>query len=206
MRGLDRSSPAVAMPASSAPIALHCHPDAPMPSVRGIGVCARIAPDGALELVFRLAADLSALRIPPQAPACGAADGLWRHTCFELFVAADASAGYHEFNLSPSGRWAAYAFDDYRVRAARVVPAAPTLQLTRGIDRLELVARIPPQALPHTAPGTALRLAPTTVVEDGDGRLSYWALRHAPGRPDFHHRDGFALTFVTDAPATHTRC
>jgi hypothetical protein len=31
------------------------------------------------------------------------------------------------------------------------------------------------------------------VIEDEHGRLSYWALRHAPGKPDFHRRDGFAL-------------
>jgi hypothetical protein len=23
--------------------------------------------------------------------------------------------------------------------------------------------------------------------------LSYWALRHAAGKPDFHHRDAFAM-------------
>jgi hypothetical protein len=31
------------------------------------------------------------------------------------------------------------------------------------------------------------------VIEEIDGALSYWALRHAPGKPDFHHRDAFAL-------------
>jgi hypothetical protein len=31
------------------------------------------------------------------------------------------------------------------------------------------------------------------VIEAADGSLSYWALRHPPGKPDFHHRDAFAL-------------
>ena len=31
------------------------------------------------------------------------------------------------------------------------------------------------------------------VVEETDGRLSYWALTHPAERPDFHHRDGFVL-------------
>jgi hypothetical protein len=30
-------------------------------------------------------------------------------------------------------------------------------------------------------------------MEERDGRLSYWSLEHAPGRPDFHHPRGFAL-------------
>jgi len=31
------------------------------------------------------------------------------------------------------------------------------------------------------------------VVEELDGSHSYWALRHPPGKPDFHHSDAFAL-------------
>jgi hypothetical protein len=31
------------------------------------------------------------------------------------------------------------------------------------------------------------------VVEDEHGALSYWALKHAPGKPDFHHPDSLAL-------------
>jgi hypothetical protein len=33
----------------------------------------------------------------------------------------------------------------------------------------------------------------SAVIEDLDGVLSYWALRHPPGKPDFHHPDTFAL-------------
>jgi len=44
-----------------------------------------------------------------------------------------------------------------------------------------------------------LRVALATMLEAIDGSLSYWALRHAPGRPDFHHRDGFALTLEPPA-------
>jgi hypothetical protein len=39
----------------------------------------------------------------------------------------------------------------------------------------------------------ALQLGLTAVIEDDSGNLSYWALRHAPGNPDFHDPDGFAL-------------
>jgi len=39
----------------------------------------------------------------------------------------------------------------------------------------------------------AMRLALSAVIEEERGRLSYWALRHPPGKPDFHHPDAFAL-------------
>jgi hypothetical protein len=38
-----------------------------------------------------------------------------------------------------------------------------------------------------------LQLAFSAIIEDDQGVLSYWALTHPPGRPDFHHPDAFAL-------------
>ena len=38
-----------------------------------------------------------------------------------------------------------------------------------------------------------LALALAAVIEEEGGRLSYWALRHAAGKPDFHHPEAFAL-------------
>ena len=37
-------------------------------------------------------------------------------------------------------------------------------------------------------------LAVSAVIEETDGTKSFWALRHPPGPPDFHHPDCFALT------------
>jgi hypothetical protein len=36
------------------------------------------------------------------------------------------------------------------------------------------------------------RLGVSAVIEESDGAKSYWALKHAPGKPDFHHADSFA--------------
>jgi hypothetical protein len=193
------------MSAPTASVALRCHPDTPMPAVRGIDARAWLAADGRLCLAFGLDGDTAELRIPPpQAPA-GPTDGLWRHTCFEAFVALAGAARYHEFNFSPSGQWAAYAFRAYRVRDdVAGESAAPALQVRRDTDRLELSACIPTAALPRSAAGGRLDVALTAVIEDADGARSYWAPHHPPGRPDFHHRDGFALTLVTGEAAAHT--
>ena len=45
--------------------------------------------------------------------------------------------------------------------------------------------------LPAQAPW---QLNLTTIVEEANGRKSYWALAHPPGKADFHHDDGFVLS------------
>lgn len=60
-------------------------------------------------------------------------------------------------------------------------------------EKLELEALISLGPLPPGCAHAGLSLALAAVVEDEDGALSYWALRHPPGKPDFHHPDAFAL-------------
>jgi hypothetical protein len=136
--------------------------------------------------------------VVPVARAGRRADGLWRHTCFEVFAAADPAAGYYEFNFSPSLEWAAYRFSEYR---EGMVPAnlsrAPGLQARKTADRLELTAHVHLEGLAELSSPQLLRLGLTAVVEDDGGSLSYWALRHAAGNPDFHDPDSFALELET---------
>ena len=40
---------------------------------------------------------------------------------------------------------------------------------------------------------SAIEVGLSAVIEEQGGVLSYWALRHPPGKPDFHHRDSFAM-------------
>ena len=147
---------------------------------------------GSLSLVFVLEADLSRLRIP-EPGVSRRADGLWRHTCFEAFVKAGKGPEYREFNFSPSSEWAAYAFHGYREETELGIELDPGIEVHRSGDRLELDAEIRRDFLP---PGRSLRLGLSAVLEDAAGVLSYWALQHAPGKPDFHHTDAFALQLV----------
>jgi hypothetical protein len=59
--------------------------------------------------------------------------------------------------------------------------------VSRGADRLELTALVP------THQEGTLQIGLAAVVEAQDGTLSYWALKHPGGKPDFHHPDAFAL-------------
>ena len=97
---------------------------------------------------------------------------------------------YREFNFSPSGEWAVYAFRGYRNGGGLENELSPGIVVHKTMDRLELAAEIPQGLLPH---GRPLRLGLSAMVEDAGGILSYWALRHPPGKPDFHHTDAFAL-------------
>jgi len=171
------------------PLTLVCHPQTPSEAIQGIDALVGVAPDNTLTLFFALACDLSYLRIPDLQPS-GRADGLWRHTCFEAFVMADKGPGYREFNLSPSGEWAAYDFRGYRDGGELESESAPTIVVRRTPNRLQLEAQIDRDLLPL---GRSLRLGLSAVVEDIDGTRSYWALEHPRGEPDFHHTDSFTL-------------
>lgn len=164
---------------------LICHPDSRPGAVRRLS--ARVERGGAgLLLHFILEGDLERLRLPAPGPA-RIAPRLWERTCCEIFVARAGLPAYHEFNLSPSGEWAAHAFERYR-EGAMLEDAAldPRIAVRREAGKLELDALI-------RIEGERLLIGLAAVIEAADGSLSYWALRHPPGKPDFHHRDGFAL-------------
>jgi len=166
------------------PHLLQPHPATPCPAVARLeAVAEREA--GQLRLSYRLAGDLEAVAVPPPAVAARA-DGLWEHTCFEAF-ASFGGDGYLEFNLSPSGQWAAYRFDGYRRGMAQLEVPAPRIQVSRAGEALELRTVLD---LPQSA---SIRVGLTAVIEAADGALSYWALAHPPGRPDFHHAHGRML-------------
>ena len=178
---------------------LLAHPDTPSAVVRRVAACAQASGPALLRLQYVLEADPLLLRIPPAVADPTRTDGLWAHTCFEAFIGAPGSARYLELNFSPSGEWAAYRFDSYRQGMVPALDVTPRLALSRGEDRLELQAEVqlgesPSSAGPRPAAWNGrLRIALSAVVEDREGGLSYWALRHPARRPDFHHPESFSL-------------
>lgn len=151
-----------------------------------------------LALRYRLEGDPDRLLVPAPRTPCRA-DGLWRHTCFEAFVQPAQQDGYAEFNFSPSGEWAAYGFDQRRKGLRHLdLPAPPRIDCARSADQLELCVTLQLGNLP----ARPLHLGLTAVVEDLDGALAYWALRHPAGPPDFHDPGSFTLRLEPAGPAT----
>lgn len=154
------------------------HPASACEAVRTIR--AEVRRDGPnLELRYVIEGRLDRVRLPRPGEV-----PLWRHTCFEAFVGGPGER-YREFNFSPSGAWAAYAFRAYRDGGPLQDAALDPITVRRADDRLHLDAMVPI--------GEGKRIGLSAVIEEIDGRLSYWALRHPAAQPDFHHPASFAL-------------
>jgi hypothetical protein len=162
--------------------ALKLHPMSHSAAVSAIETEASLV-GGRLVVRYRVGGRIGELILPPPA-APERTDGLWRHTCFEAFVGR-LDGGYDEFNFAPSGEWAAYRFDNYREGMRPLETAAPKIETTASDDIFELTAAFDVEA-------GAGRLGLSAVIEERGGAISYWALAHPPGKPDFHHADCFA--------------
>lgn len=140
----------------------------------------------------------SAKLVVPAFAGKGRTDGLWQTTCFELFLRTDGEGSYAELNLSPSERWAAYRFGAYREeRTDMAMLRDPGCTMRMGRDTAIFDAAIPVGGLP----ARPWRAGLSAVLEEEGGRLSYWALAHPSGKPDFHHAACFAaMVPAPDAP------
>jgi hypothetical protein len=164
---------------------LSLHPDSTSAAVTAIEVEAVRSSSGQLSLTYWLRGGRDGLYWPPATQA-ERTDQLWKRTCFEAFVRPADGQAYLELNLAPSTRWAAYRFSGYRagMEVAGDVPA-PRIGVEGDPASWALRAEIDlGQALPGEGPW---RLGLCAVIEEADGRLSYWALAHPRGQPDFHH-------------------
>jgi len=170
------------------------HPNTPSRAVQAVATQATRSADGKLALSYALKGDIERVQVPPPGPA-RIGWKLWRHTCCELFLRAEGMDAYHEFNFSPSGEWAAYAFTRYREGASLADESLnPQVAVESRPARLDLYALVD---LPRLSPAyrhARLRLGLAVIVEEASGAFSYWALRHPAPKPDFHHPDAFALT------------
>ena len=146
-----------------------------------------------LMLSYIVTGNVSDLCIPP-VMASARSDELWRHTCFEAFVC-PSGAEYYEFNFALTTQWAAYRFSGYRSGRCVAEINAPTIEVHSGPDRCTLQASLQLDSLSGLSGQALWRLGLSALIEDTSGRMSYWALAHPSGKPDFHHSDCFAYEF-----------
>lgn len=135
---------------------LQPHPAMPPDAIAGVscGVSWRNAGEWVFD--FIVAEPPEALMLPePVTPS--RADDLWRTTCFELFLRRPGAEGYLELNFSPSGRWAAYAFDGYR-EGRRDLDISPPAITTSDPTQSAMVMTAQMEAL-GIDPDTARRMA-----------------------------------------------
>ncbi len=92
---------------------LKLHPDSRCDAAARIEVEVARPRPGQLSVRYVVSGKTGGLLLP-SAAAQARTDGLWRHTCSELFVRPSPGEAYYEFNFAPSRQWAAYRFDSHR--------------------------------------------------------------------------------------------
>ena len=144
---------------------------------------------------YNVAGNIGEIFLPSPIANSTRKDNLWHTTCFEFFIATKESAGYWEFNLSPSGEWNAYIMDAYR---------QVNMREERGIQRLHFKVQ---RDTEYFSLMTELDLSPiipkelpieagiTCVIQASSGRNSYWAPIHPHTEADFHLRESFVFEF-----------
>jgi hypothetical protein len=184
-------------------------------------VMARIVSFDALWCVLRWSVEGAGDLVLPAFAGAARQDGLWRTTCFELFVTTDVARvlrqaqdergpgespvrpepvegraltpAYSEFNFSPSERWAAYDFTGYREGMTnRPMTRAPVITPRQGGDVVIFDVAIPADTLPPRP----WRHGLTAVLEERDGIRSFWAPAHGRDVPDFHDPACLAATLA----------
>ncbi|MGG6266475.1 DOMON-like domain-containing protein [Leptolyngbya sp. AN03gr2] len=116
-------------------------------------------------------------------------DNLWQTTCFEFFIGVQNSPQYWEINLSPSGDWNVYRFEDYRtgMQEERAFSSLP-FTVTTSPNHTSIVVALDLTQLNLTQ---SIDLGITAVIETD--QISYWALKHCGKEADFHIRESFAI-------------
>ena len=175
---------------------LIAHPDHPPLGVTSIEARIIGADASWLRVRWRIEG-AQALLVPPFAGK-GRADGLWQTTCFELFLKPRGVDAYLELNLSPSERWNAYDFESYRDgMTERPFPRVPECTMRQGSTFAIFDAALPLGGLPQGDCAVGL----CAVIEEAGGALSYWALAHPEGKPDFHAPACFAVALPAPGAA-----
>ena len=117
---------------------------------------------------------------------------LWEHTCFEFFLRIKDTTKYWEFNLAPSGNWNVFRFLNYRLNIAEE-KAFEALPFDVSQDAKFITVEVNVDLNKIVTANQDLEVAISTVVENQDRELSYWALTHPKSEADFHHQDSFII-------------
>lgn len=174
---------------------LQLHPDCVCDALTGVEVEV-VRTSSGLMLHYLLAGSIADIRLPPPEPP-RRGHQLWEHSCFEVFIRPAGGEAYCEYNLAPCRQWAAYRFARHRSRMADIGEAeTPQTQQAAGADRYAMRAALDLSEVPDLAGDELWHVNVSVIVEETNGRKSYWALAHPPGKADFHD----PACFVLDLP------
>jgi hypothetical protein len=164
--------------------------DSTLPDLEFIGTIARRDPFLLIQFTLLGAVDQVVFPAPSKTPQ--RKDNLWGTTCLEFFIGIKNASSYWEFNLSPSGDWNIYRFEDYRQGMAEesaytefpftteTESDAFSLSLKLDLDEIIPVGRV-------------LDVGISAVTQFKDDKITHWALTHSGTKADFHQRQSFKI-------------
>ena len=173
------------------------HPVSDAGGVTGVDVSITRVLRGKIQVDYRVSGAVSELEVPAQAQP-HRVEGLWKNTCFEIFIKQSDKEIDLEYNFSPSSQWAVYQFSSYRRDMAEVATAAPEIIVEWQEFDLVISASL---YLPDGWQESDVKVGLSAVLATQNGNRSYWALVHPEGDPDFHHKDCFALELKAPSAA-----
>ena len=140
---------------------------------------------GLIEVVFHWN-DPDKKIIFSEEPVGGRHTGLWQQTCFEVFIQPSGGKKYFEINLTARKAWNVFYFEDYRMpQPPRELPGAEPLSFHVSGSELKVAIRLPGVDL------RKINISFCAVIALKDSGISYWSVKHADTKPNFHHFGSF---------------
>ena len=147
--------------------------------------------NNSLHVIFTLTGPIDIISFDTVQTSPRRTDNLWQRTCFEVFIQSENSSKYWEYNLSPASNWAAYGFERYRQGKfdELSITRIPISTHFEG-QSFKLESTIP---LPETISERNLKIGLSCVVQDKNGVIYYYALKHTKPQADFHDEGSFII-------------
>jgi len=145
-----------------------------------------------IDISFLLKGNIDALQIPAKALAPSRKDKLWENTCFEVFITKPVEPDYWEYNVSPSQDWAVFHFSEYRLSKMDELSIGniEVTSYSAPPNQYTIQSKLP---LPEALHAKNLQVGISTVLQDREKTIYYYALAHLRQNPDFHDRNSFTL-------------
>lgn len=123
--------------------------------------------------------------------------GLWKKTCFEFFLRSGKYKEYMEFNFSSSLNWNCFNFNsETKDLTEWNIINTPKVKIVKTEDRIEMNVIIEKVNLALAHQDFKKSEYSTTAVlliedEKGDIIETFWAIKHADMKPNFHHPESY---------------
>ena len=147
-----------------------------------------------LRVHFALTGDINSLNLPKPSKSPQRIDGLYHHTCLEIFL--KRGTQYLECNFSFSGDWCLFLFDGYRKKSLLEAELDSKIFNIDHISRSDKEASLKVSLLLNNLnflKGQENQIGLSAILEHPKEILSYWALSHVAEKPDFHRSESFIV-------------